>query len=79
MNHLKIAEAVGSPITYIHTLMTINDSRMCLTIVMCCAIHSTYDNEVGWYCNLFHKYLGTSVLLVYVFLLILSHNFFITE
>jgi hypothetical protein len=58
MNHLKIVEAVGSPI---------NDFPMCLTIVMCCAIHSTYDNEVGWYCNLFHKYLGTSVLLVYVF------------
>jgi hypothetical protein len=53
-------------------------SVSCLTTVVRYTIDAEDENkEVGTVLKLFHKNLGTSVLLVCVFLLILFHNFFI--
>jgi hypothetical protein len=66
---MKISEGLAGPL---------NDISACLAVVMRCAIDSEDANkEVGTVLSLVHKYLGTSALLVYTFLLILLHNFFV--
>jgi hypothetical protein len=51
-----------------------------LACVMHCAIDILDENkEIGTVLNLFHKHLGTSIMLIYVFLLILFHNSFVVS
>jgi hypothetical protein len=66
---LKIAECLGR---------TLNDFSACyLTTEMCCATEAKDENKDDTVLHLFHKYLGTSILLVRVVLLILFHNVFV--
>jgi hypothetical protein len=66
---MEIAEGLGRPL---------NDfSISCLAVVMCCAKYAEDENnKVGTVFNLLQKHLGTSVLFVYLVLLILFHNLF---
>jgi hypothetical protein len=65
---LKITEGFGGPLNDI--------CCCCLAIAVCCATDVKDENkEVGTVLNLFNKCLGTSVLLVYVLLLISFHIF----
>jgi hypothetical protein len=64
-DHLKIAETLGRPLNDV--------SACCLRTVMPC----NENKQVSAVNNLFHKYLGTSVLIVYVLSLILFNNSFV--